>query len=435
MSNTIKLNDLTNILFPSNDTEFWVYDPSASFPKDRKLTFSNLYSRIKIAINNETPTLNLNITGNSNTVTSGMYLIGNQTVTGQKTFTALTTFNSVKINQDITIDGNLTVNGTQTILNTETLSVEDNIIEINRGLTGVPSSGLESGILVNRGDSPDYRFIFREIDNTFVIGETGDEQAVATREDTPEENGVVFWNNSEKRFDTSENFSFIENENISELSINGNLQVGGEDVVTTDSGTQTIAGVKTFSEEIVGSTNTQVSLTGNQTIAGTKTFTGDLAGAAVTNAVYPVGSYYVQYPNAHNADLGTQFPTAQRPADMFGGSWSLQFNTNSTGEGGLFFRTEGTGGYTNTDTSRSVGTQRDQMQRMSGGFGGNRLRDGGSGTGPFRVTISGGSSPNGANNLTLNWTYDTSRVARTSSSTGGETRPTNKFMRLWKRTS
>jgi len=38
------------------------------------------------------------------------------------------------------------------------------------------------------------------------------------------------------------------------------------------SGDQTIAGVKTFSSQIVGTTNSQVSLTGDQTIAGVKTF-------------------------------------------------------------------------------------------------------------------------------------------------------------------
>jgi len=38
------------------------------------------------------------------------------------------------------------------------------------------------------------------------------------------------------------------------------------------SGDQTIAGVKTFSSQIVGATNSQVSLTGDQTIAGVKTF-------------------------------------------------------------------------------------------------------------------------------------------------------------------
>ena len=62
-------------------------------------------------------------------------------------------------NTELTVDdtgvrvhGNLTVDGTQTIINTSTLSVEDNIIEVNRNVSansGMPSI---SGIKVNRGE-------------------------------------------------------------------------------------------------------------------------------------------------------------------------------------------------------------------------------------------------------------------------------------------
>lgn len=51
------------------------------------------------------------------------------------------------------------------------------------------------------------------------------------------------------------------------------------------SGNQTIAGVKTFTSQIVGETNTQVSLTGNQTIAGVKTFA---SAPVVPAAAFPV---------------------------------------------------------------------------------------------------------------------------------------------------
>lgn len=276
MSNTIKLNDLTAIVSPSVNAEFWVYDPEASFPRDRKLTFSNLYNRIKIAINNETPTLNLNITGNSTTVTSGVYLTGTQTITGAKTFTATANFNSVNISQNLTISGDLTVNGTQTILNTETLSVEDNIIEINRGLEGTPPSGLESGILVNRGDSPDYKFIFREIDNTFVIGESGDEQAVATREDNPEENGIAFWNDVDKRFDTSERIIWNGDEYGSELLIDGNVKVTDDLEVTGEAtfiGDNTFTGEATFADKVT--ITDDLDIFGNINIDGVLTKNGE----------------------------------------------------------------------------------------------------------------------------------------------------------------
>jgi hypothetical protein len=52
----------------------------------------------------------------------------------------------------VRVHGNLTVDGTETILNTTTLSVEDNIIEVNRNVSsnaGMPSI---SGMKVNRGE-------------------------------------------------------------------------------------------------------------------------------------------------------------------------------------------------------------------------------------------------------------------------------------------
>ncbi len=47
--------------------------------------------------------------------------------------------------------GNLTVDGTQTIVNTSTLSVEDNIIELNRNVSAASGMPNHTGLKVNRG--------------------------------------------------------------------------------------------------------------------------------------------------------------------------------------------------------------------------------------------------------------------------------------------
>jgi hypothetical protein len=52
--------------------------------------------------------------------------------------------------QDLTV-GNLTVDGTQTIVNTTTLSVEDNIIELNRNISTAAGMPNYTGLKVNRG--------------------------------------------------------------------------------------------------------------------------------------------------------------------------------------------------------------------------------------------------------------------------------------------
>ena len=50
------------------------------------------------------------------------------------------------------VHGNLTVDGTETILNTNTLSVEDNIIEVNRNVSTAGATPSISGLKVNRGE-------------------------------------------------------------------------------------------------------------------------------------------------------------------------------------------------------------------------------------------------------------------------------------------
>jgi len=52
---------------------------------------------------------------------------------------------------DMTINGNLEVKGTQTIVNTSTLSVEDNIIELNRNISSAAGMPVYTGLKVNRG--------------------------------------------------------------------------------------------------------------------------------------------------------------------------------------------------------------------------------------------------------------------------------------------
>jgi len=60
-------------------------------------------------------------------------------------------FDSGAIN-DLVVNGNLEVKGTQTIVNTSTLSVEDNIIELNRNISSAAGMPNYTGLKVNRGE-------------------------------------------------------------------------------------------------------------------------------------------------------------------------------------------------------------------------------------------------------------------------------------------
>jgi len=122
------------------------------------------------------------------------------------------------IGGNLEITGNLTVDGSLLVVGVETLDVSTVFIRLNTGLTGAPPSGLQSGIIVERGTSEPYIFVFDEDQQTFRIGisqlETSTHysdastQAVATREDSPVHNGVAYWDGSIYRFDTSVGFVF-----------------------------------------------------------------------------------------------------------------------------------------------------------------------------------------------------------------------------------
>jgi hypothetical protein len=64
------------------------------------------------------------------------------------------------VNNNLVVTGNLTVDGTTTVLNTATLEVEDNVVLLNKGVTGVPS--LNAGLEVERGDSANVSILWNE---------------------------------------------------------------------------------------------------------------------------------------------------------------------------------------------------------------------------------------------------------------------------------
>lgn len=79
---------------------------------------------------------------------------------------------NVTIGQDLTVTGNLTVNGNTTVLNTETLAVEDNVIVLNKNVTGTPS--LNAGIEVERGTYGNASLFWNETTNSWYVGQPYD---------------------------------------------------------------------------------------------------------------------------------------------------------------------------------------------------------------------------------------------------------------------
>jgi len=127
-------------------------------------------------------------------------------------------FGNLYVHNNTTIGGNLYVDGSLFVTDVHTIDVSTGFIRLNTGLTGAPPSSMQSGIVIERGSYEPYVFIFDESNDTFRIGvaietSTGyldaSTQAVATREDTPTDTAVPFWNGTLARLDTDSGLTFV----------------------------------------------------------------------------------------------------------------------------------------------------------------------------------------------------------------------------------
>jgi hypothetical protein len=203
------------------------------------------------------------------------------------------------------------------------------------------------------------------------------------------------------------------------------------------SNTQTISGVKTFSalpqSTVTPTTVDELTRKGyvdslkaqlDAEIASLKTR------MTTAEKLYAVGSTYVQYPSGTTGTDATDFPTSERPATKFGGTWSQVFNTE-----GVFFRTEGGQG----GNLRTSGLQEDNIRKISGTFPiekGNQVSNLNYITLPFYDN--GNIAPTlQTHNSTLadsrNIGMDTSKLG--TNFNGTDTRPRNRYLKIWRRTA
>jgi hypothetical protein len=140
------------------------------------------------------------------------------------------TLASLQLTGDATVEGNLYVQGNTSILDSNVIEFEDNILLLNRNETGDGVTLNQAGFEIKRGTLENYRIVYNEPDDTFRIGVISNQQAVATREDTPLSNGVMIWNNTAKRTD-SRNFISIDlqltSTTNSTSSTSGALKIAG----------------------------------------------------------------------------------------------------------------------------------------------------------------------------------------------------------------
>src|SRR6056297_3589802 len=119
------------------------------------------------------------------------------------------------------IDGDIIQSGSAYEVNAETVTTTQELIVTRDGATTAISAGDVSGLEVNKYDGTNNLLFGTDLDGYFKVGESGELQILATREDIPNNTSVPFWNNTENRFDTSSNLTW----DGSDLSVNSTVVV------------------------------------------------------------------------------------------------------------------------------------------------------------------------------------------------------------------
>jgi hypothetical protein len=144
---------------------------------------------------------------------------------------------ATRINSNLTVLGNLSVSGVTTTVDSTNVNIADAVIRVNNG--AVYNSGLQAGVEVNRGTGySNYYFVFDETSKYFKIGQTGQLQAVATREDTPAANGVIpYYDSTSYRYLSASTFVYSGGKvGINQANPAYTLDVGGTINATVGNG-------------------------------------------------------------------------------------------------------------------------------------------------------------------------------------------------------
>ena len=113
------------------------------------------------------------------------------------------TFGNLTLDGDAYIHGNLYVEGNTTLLNTNVVEFKDNIILVNNQETNPGVTLNQAGLEIDRGSLENFRIVYNEVNSRVEVGLISNLQPIALRESSPLVNGVMVWNNSTKRIESS----------------------------------------------------------------------------------------------------------------------------------------------------------------------------------------------------------------------------------------
>ncbi len=133
--------------------------------------------------------------------------------------------NTLYVSGDMTVSADVSVSGVSS-LDVATLEIEDNTILLNSGESpgNAGVSADTAGLSIYRGSASAYQLLFREADDSFVAGEAGSEQALASRQESPLDNALALWNASEQHFETQSALTF----SAARLTVTGDIRLDGK---------------------------------------------------------------------------------------------------------------------------------------------------------------------------------------------------------------
>ena len=250
-----------------------------------------------------------------------------------------------RIASNLTVLGNLNISGTTTTIDSTTVNIQDNTIRLNNG--AAYNVGLQAGIEVNRGTGySNYHFIFDEASDYFKVGQVGQLQAVATREDSPIATSIPFYDSANTRYGSSGNFVFSNNNlGVGTSTPSEKLHVVGKVYSTqqflADSNDSSNAPAFSF----MGDSNTGMWQPSNDTIGFvtggvdrvriTSTGTVGIGTSNPSEALHVVGKVYSTQQFLADSNDTSNFPAFSFMGDPNTGMWQPAENTIGFVTGGV----------------------------------------------------------------------------------------------------
>jgi hypothetical protein len=200
----------------------------------------------------------------------------------------------LEVEGDFHIKGNLTVDMDSYVYQD---SYTADPITIVNFLSGAPIAGVANqyaGIEIDRGTLTNYQIVFDESDDSVKIGEVGDLQSVATRQDVPTSNAFAYWNATDLRMDTNSLYTTSTMVKFSDLTV-PNLSGA------LDSRYVNVTG-DTMTGSLTMGTGTKIKLTDlSSSNLLTTDGTGDIIDSGIKSVSAPAGGSgiaVVEYPSA-----------------------------------------------------------------------------------------------------------------------------------------